>query len=127
MKRSRLKPVGKKRAGVLRKEQALKQELASKGGGLCQLCGHPPDFRGLSKHEIVFRSHGGDPTDITNVQLICGKCHSLAHGITENGGEMNKKTVKKTRTPAPGKDEKAPKVVYPERKATKPKWLEEGK
>ncbi len=66
-----------------REEYQLKQELLEKSGGLCMLCKQVPDWRGLSKHEIKFRSLGGSPTDRDNVILVCGKCHSKLHGIAE--------------------------------------------
>lgn len=50
--------------------------------GLCQLCGKLPDFRGLQKHHIVFRSHQGQD-DYDNIKWICGRCHSAKHGIKE--------------------------------------------
>ncbi len=64
-------------------EQKLKKELVEKCGGLCENCHQPPDFRGLSKHEKVFRSHGGNPLDKNNVEILCGRCHSLRHGVIE--------------------------------------------
>lgn len=45
---------------------------------VCSECGLRPDFRGLQKHHIIFRSQGGKET-----QWLCGKCHSLKHGIVE--------------------------------------------
>lgn len=65
------------------KERILSQQLLSKCNGLCMDCGNPPDWRGLSKHEIVFRSQGGNPLEESNCILICGKCHSKRHGIIE--------------------------------------------
>ena len=66
-----------------KEEQKLKKELIQKNGGLCQNCNQPPDWRGLSKHEKVFRSKGGDPLDKNNVEILCGKCHAARHGIIE--------------------------------------------
>jgi hypothetical protein len=76
-----LKSVSTKKASQKHKERKLSQELLEESGGLCQECGQPPDFRGLSKHEVKFRSKGGDPLDKSNVKLLCGTCHDLAHGI----------------------------------------------
>lgn len=64
-------------------EHNLKQELLKRCGGLCESCHKLPDFRGLSKHEKVFRSHGGSPTDINNCEMLCGKCHDAKHGIID--------------------------------------------
>lgn len=46
-------------------------------------CHKLPDWRGLAKHEIIFRSHGGSAIDENNCILICGKCHSELHGLKE--------------------------------------------
>lgn len=50
--------------------------------GKCQKCGCTPDFRGLAKHHLTFRSHGGKDTE-DNLIWVCGKCHSEYHGIIE--------------------------------------------
>lgn len=50
--------------------------------GRCQECGGLPDWRGLAKHHIVFRSHGGGD-EKENIMWLCGKCHSKKHGIRE--------------------------------------------
>lgn len=78
-----MRQVSKKMAVQKRKEKKLSRSLIEESGGLCQECGRSPDWRGLSKHEVVFRSHGGDPLDKKNVKLLCGECHSKAHGIKE--------------------------------------------
>ena len=50
--------------------------------GRCENCHQLPDWRGLAKHHKIFRSHnGGD--DRSNIEWLCGKCHSLKHGIKE--------------------------------------------
>lgn len=64
-------------------EKRLTNDLLSRSGGLCEDCGSAGDFRGLAKHEIRHRSQGGDPLDPANVLLLCGRCHSLRHGIRE--------------------------------------------
>ena len=78
-----MRQVSKKRAKVLRKEKKLTQELLTRCGGLCEICHEWPDWRGLSKHEKVFRSQGGDPTDPNNCLMVCGRCSSREHGIFE--------------------------------------------
>jgi 5-methylcytosine-specific restriction endonuclease McrA len=50
--------------------------------GKCELCGNAPDWRGLQKHHKIFRSHNGSD-DRNNIEFLCGKCHSLRHGINE--------------------------------------------
>ena len=66
-----------------RKERAFTAELVNRTGGRCQRCGQLPDWRGLSKHEKVKRSQGGDPLDPNNCEILCGRCHSKEHGIKE--------------------------------------------
>jgi len=78
-----MRQVSRKRAVVLRQERKLVQELLERCHGLCEECHELPDFRGLSKHEKIKRSQGGDPTDPNNCELICGKCHDLCHGIVD--------------------------------------------
>lgn len=84
MKRSPIRKVSKKMSRQKRQERKLSAILLEKCKGLCMRCGNIPDWRGLSKHEIVFRSHGGSATDENNTILVCGKCHAELHGIHEN-------------------------------------------
>jgi hypothetical protein len=83
MKRTPIRKISKKRAEQKRKEAQLTQELLEDSDDLCAICHKPHDWRGFSKHELKFRSHGGDPTDKSNCVLICAKCHSEKHGIIE--------------------------------------------
>lgn len=83
MKKSPIRKISKKKSTQKREEQKLTQKLLEESNGCCMNCGQFPDFRGLSKHEIKFRSQGGDPTDINNVILVCGRCHSKFHGVSE--------------------------------------------
>ena len=83
MKRSRLKPVSEKMRQQLVEERKFKQELLVRCKGKCEICFKLPDWRGLSKHEIIKRSHGGNPLDPLNCLLLCGKCHSAEGGIKE--------------------------------------------
>ncbi len=82
MKRSRIRPVSKKKAQEKRIEAELRAKLLEEHGGKCQECGNLPDFRGLSLHHRTFKSHGGI-SEPCNVLLICGHCHSKFHGIIE--------------------------------------------
>ena len=80
MKRSRIKPISDKRRVQLVKEKELTAKLLVKQKGLCAECGRPLGWAS-AKHEIKFRSHGGDPTDENNCELLCVYCHMKAHGI----------------------------------------------
>lgn len=82
-----MRPVSRKRAKVLYKEKKLTNELMKRCGGLCEICGNLPDWRGLAKHERIKRSQGGDPTERNNCLMVCGKCHARCHGIKEKSGE----------------------------------------
>jgi len=84
MRRSILRSVSKKRSRERYRERKLRRELLKRCGGLCELCGELPDWRGLYKHEIKFRSQGGDPLDPNNCLMVCGKCSSKEHGIHES-------------------------------------------
>jgi len=70
-----IRAVSPKRATQRRKEVELTQKLLELCGGICEVCSNPPDFRGLAKHEIIFRGRGGDPTDPLNCLMACGLCH----------------------------------------------------
>lgn len=63
-------------AAQKRQEAKLTQRMLEKCQGPCMNCGNWPDFRGLSKHEKVFRSQGGDLLDPENCELLCGDCHT---------------------------------------------------
>jgi len=75
MKQTPIRKVSKKMASQRLKELELVQSLLDKCGGRCEVCNNPPDFRGLAKHEIIFRGRGGDPTDPLNCLMVCGLCH----------------------------------------------------
>jgi len=71
-----VRPVSKKKAAQMRLEEKLKDKLLELCGGACECCGKAPDWRGLSKHEIIFRGRGGDPTDPLNCLMVDGDCHN---------------------------------------------------
>lgn len=81
------KPINKIRPEMRKQklsEKELRQILLERCKGLCENCHNPPDFRGLSKHEIRFRSRGGNPLDPENCLMLCGKCHNDKHHIKEH-------------------------------------------
>lgn len=82
MKRTNLKRVSKKRAKQLIEEGILRVALLAQCKGLCMECGNKPDWRGLSLHHDKFKSHGGT-NDTDNIRLLCGRCHSVEHGVNE--------------------------------------------
>lgn len=81
--KTELKRISNKMAAQKVKERALRLKLLERCQGLCELCHRAPDWRGLSKHEIKFRSQGGNPLDEDNCLMLCGVCHSKEHHIKE--------------------------------------------
>ncbi len=45
----------------------------------------------MHAHEIVFRSHGGDPTNPDEILGLCGRCHLDLHVMI--GGSLKKIVV----------------------------------
>ena len=82
MKKSGIKPISGKRRKQMRIESELTQKLWIKQKGLCGDCSAILGWRS-AKHELIFRSKGGNPTDEDNCVLLCGRCHSKRHGIKE--------------------------------------------
>tara|TARA_Y100000034_G_scaffold102445_1_gene127308 strand:- start:333 stop:587 length:255 start_codon:yes stop_codon:yes gene_type:complete len=83
VKKTSIRRVSPRKAAQLKEEALLKASLLVKTRGLCEICHQPPDFRGLSKHEIVSRARGGSPVDELNCLLVCGKDHAKLHNINE--------------------------------------------
>ncbi len=79
-----MKLLSKKRQEQVGQERIAIRELMGICKGKCMDCGKRPDWRGLSLHHKVFKSHGGGNTP-DNVVLLCGRCHSKAHLIIERG------------------------------------------
>jgi Zn finger protein HypA/HybF involved in hydrogenase expression len=79
------KKVSKKRAQQIRRENKLRELALERCGGLCEKCGNPPDWRGLSLSHTKPKGMGGTTHKYTidEVQMLCGKCHSLEHHLKE--------------------------------------------
>jgi 5-methylcytosine-specific restriction endonuclease McrA len=70
--------VSKKRQMQIPIEMDIKRQIYELGNGLCELCYKERiSDRG---HEIIYRSHGGDPTDPFNIIQLCYRCHAGEHG-----------------------------------------------
>ena len=80
MKRTRIKPISDKKREQLKAENLLTARLIIKQKGRCAECDKLLGW-GSAKHEIKFRSQGGDPTDETNCKLLCLVCHGKRHGL----------------------------------------------
>ncbi|GAH13105.1 unnamed protein product [marine sediment metagenome] len=103
MKRTMIKSVSDKRKAELEAEYEIRKQLCERAkgywvrsgdyyrclGGLCELCGKPPDWRGLHPHEEPHRSQGGK-LSLKDSKMLCGKCHSERHGIKEVNDETYK-------------------------------------
>jgi len=72
-------------ASQKRKEAVLSQKLLERCGGVCERCGKWPSPLGLSKHEIIKRSHQGDPLDPANCLMLCGPCHDHEQRHAKSG------------------------------------------
>ena len=80
MRRGRINPISIKKRRQLEEEKALTAKLFTKQKGLCAKCGKPLGWAS-SKHEVIFRSRGGSPTEEENCELLCVSCHARSHGI----------------------------------------------
>ncbi len=90
MSKTELRCVSRKKAGQMREEAKLSLAMKEECDFKCQFCG--ADYSGmpgnLGKHEIVFRSAGGDPLSKENTIILCWinftskpftlGCHQLA-------------------------------------------------
>ena len=74
MRRTRIKPLGKKGKRNRAELAAIMPLLQSASQGRCVHCGGLPDWRGLHPHHLLYLSQGG-ATTLTNVQLWCAPCH----------------------------------------------------
>ena len=79
MRRTRLKPISKKRRAILSEEAIIEKLLLEKCEGRCMLCGKVADWRGLMKEH----HYGNRRRKAKDFILVCGKCASSQHGIIE--------------------------------------------
>lgn len=70
-----------------------RERLLERCGGLCEDCHQWPDWRGLHKHHVNLKGMGGrhgaaraESEKDENQLMLCGRCHSVKHGIIERGG-----------------------------------------
>lgn len=88
MKRSPIRKVSDKKASEIREETKIRAQLADRCQGMCEECGEPACWPGLSPHEKIFRSHGGHMS-LENSLMLCITCHSRRHGIRTCGHRHN--------------------------------------
>ena len=80
MKRSRINPISKKKAAEKHEELKIRQQLLDRCQGICEECGEPASWPGLSPHEKLFRSRGGRMS-LENSLMLCITCHGKRHGV----------------------------------------------
>lgn len=99
VKKTRIKPISDKRKAEMEGEYEIREQLCERAGGywvrsghqyrciggLCELCGQPPDWIGLEMHEKIFRSAGGK-VSLDNSIMLCDTCHKRKHGIVVKEG-----------------------------------------
>ena len=83
------KTPSKKLRAQQKREADLRRQATERAGGLCEKCGELPDWRGLSLSHTKPKGMGGTTYQysINEVQYLCGRCHSLRHGIKEVSNE----------------------------------------
>jgi 5-methylcytosine-specific restriction endonuclease McrA len=99
MKKTPLKHISTKKQKQVVEERKLKKQLLERCQGKCE-CGcnrYPTEYPFvLDKHEIIFRSHGGDPLDPENCVILRRDCHDrqLKSGILIPYEKVNQSIVK---------------------------------
>jgi len=84
-----MKSLGKKGKRDKAELDAITPALKAKSGGKCMKCGKLPDFRGLSRHHLSYRSQGGNNSS-ENVELWCGVCHDAEHFKSKKAGPRDR-------------------------------------
>ncbi len=85
MRKSPLRKLSQRRRQQIIEETRLRAQLLQRCGGLCEICGKLPDWRGLSlSHENPKRMGGTTHVyTLDEVKMRCGICHDLAGGIID--------------------------------------------
>lgn len=81
--KKRMNATSKKQTAKNNELNKARKSLKAMAGELCMNCHQPPDFRGLQVHHLKLRSKGGTNA-LSNLILLCAKCHNEVHGIREN-------------------------------------------
>ena len=87
MRKKPINPISKKKRQQIEDEKIVRQQLLERCQGRCEICGKLPDWRGLSPHEVPFKSQGGR-ISMEQSKMVCGKCHNIeGHNIREVDSE----------------------------------------
>ena len=76
--------IGKVTKERRRRQAKVLPSLKARSRGLCEHCGHRPDWRGLHPHHVIYRSRGGIETE-ENEELWCAPCHFGPDGHRTEG------------------------------------------
>lgn len=72
-----MRQVSKKKQRDNYRERKIRQQLATRANGRCEICGKLPDFTGLHPHEKLSRARGGKMS-LENSVMVCMSCHQKA-------------------------------------------------
>jgi 5-methylcytosine-specific restriction endonuclease McrA len=69
----------------MRLRKSTVDEVLTRAGGLCESCKSPGDWRGLQIDHSVPKKMGGTRHEYSaeELQVLCGRCHDLKHGIID--------------------------------------------
>lgn len=75
-----------KRKLQIAQEREIAKQLLTECGGLCMICGKPPDWRGFQLSHNKNKQMGGTSREIKkeDCELRCARCHAVGkHNIKE--------------------------------------------
>jgi len=76
-----LRKIGRKGRRIKKEMDALTPALFERSGGLCEHCGHKPDWRGLHRHH---KDHDRSNNTMENIEVWCARCHFGPDGHPHN-------------------------------------------
>ena len=89
MKRSKpLRAQSSKRKQQQKKRRAVLQSLLRDRGEICEAETTVCTVLPVDAHEVLRRSQGGDPTDPSNIILVCRECHEWIHSHPAKAYEL---------------------------------------
>ena len=82
MKRTRIRPVSRKRQARDRHYQQARHDVYERAGGACEVLGPDCTGAGQEVHHVAGRL-GPDPHRLSNLKLCCSPCHKTVHSYPE--------------------------------------------